>query len=82
MSPIQYTTKVLPDGHIPLPKDYPAKAGEEVDVTLAPPLAEISKEEAIKCTEYLLKNWCGIYRGNGESVAEHHDDYLYGDRSA
>lgn len=36
MTPTHYTAKVLPDGHLPLPKEFPVHAGDEVEVTLVP----------------------------------------------
>lgn len=76
MTPIHYTTRVLPDGHLPLPKDFPAKAGEEVDVTLMPP-PEVGPSDAERRADHLLHHWAGVGRGSGAGIAERHDDFLY-----
>lgn len=77
MTPAHYTAKVLPDGHLPLPKDFPAHAGDEVEVTVAPAVPAAGGNGADARTHRFLEKWVGIGAGGGEGVAEHHDDHLY-----
>ncbi len=36
MTPVHYKTRILPDGHLSVPEEFHARAGDEVEVTLAP----------------------------------------------
>jgi hypothetical protein len=78
MKPIEYKAKILPDGHLPLPEGIPAKAGDEVQVTIALSDAPEGEPEAPTHWEYLLKHWVGVGKSRSTDVAERHDDYLYG----
>jgi hypothetical protein len=77
MTPIRYTANVLADGHLPLPKDVPFKAGDPDEVTLVA-VGDGKDAEVPDHAGYLIKHWAGIGRGSGEPVAERHDDHLYG----
>ena len=35
MTPVRYAAQVLPDGHLPLPDGFPAKAGDTVQITVS-----------------------------------------------
>lgn len=77
MAEAHYKTRILPDGHLPLPDGFPATAGQEVEVTVtAGPATD--KVDGWDTVEYLLQKWAGCVRGSGEGVAERHDDFLYG----
>lgn len=80
MSPIHYTAKVLSDGHLPLPENFVAKTGDEVEVVLMPANGDLDSRKKDPAG-YFLEHWAGTLRGSGEPVAEQHDEYLYGDRS-
>lgn len=76
MTPLHYTAKVLPDGHLPLPREFEARAGEEVDVIVAH-LSPPNGDPEVRA-DHLLQHWAGIGRGSGTGVAARHDDLLFG----
>lgn len=78
MKSIEYNAKVLPDGHLPLPEGMPAKAGDELKVTIALPEDLESVAEARKQSDHLFKHWKGVVRSGVSDSARRHDDYLYG----
>ncbi len=78
MTPYHYKAKILPDGHLPVPDDCHAHAGDEVEVTLLPASHGNGASEATQRADYLLKKWAGTGHGSGSGVAERHDDHLYG----
>lgn len=78
MTPFHYKARILPDGHLPLPKGFSAVEGEEVDVTIVPVNGRNSESEAGERTDYVLKTWSGVGHGSGKGVAEQHDEQLYG----
>ncbi|MBI4564851.1 MAG: hypothetical protein HY716_09200 [Planctomycetes bacterium] len=80
MAPIHYKATVLPDGHLPLPPELAAHTGDEVDVTVSLPFTLPTEEEGRKQIQYLMKHWAGAAKGTGESLAQDHDEYLYGGR--
>lgn len=75
MMSIHYSTKVLPDGHLPLPREFGAKTGEEVEVTVAHRLPP--NGDAERRADHLLRQWAGVGRGSGQGVAARHDEFLY-----
>ncbi len=77
MTPAHYTAKVLPDGHLPLPKDFPVRAGDEVEITVAPAVPPAPADGLDARTRRFLEKWVGAGAGSGEGVAERHDDFLY-----
>ena len=77
MTPAHYTAKILPDGHMPLPKDFPAHAGDEVEITVAPVVPATAGDGPDIRTRRFLETWVGAGAGSGDGVAEHHDEYLY-----
>ena len=82
MKVIRYRTKVLPDGHLPVPKEFTAHEGDEVEVTVAPANGDREKKKARQRADYMLKRWAGAGKGSGAGVAQRHDEFLYGrDRS-
>ncbi len=78
MTPFRYKAKILPDGHLPLPGDFPVRTGEEIEVTLSPAEPGNGAAEAIRRADHILERWAGVGRGGGSGVAERHDDHLYG----
>ena len=78
MTPVHYKARVLPDGHLPLPENCGVKTGDEVEVTLAPPVAGSDEEKGARQRDYGRKHWAGAFQSGLTDVAEHHDDYLYG----
>ena len=78
MTPFHYKARILPDGHLPVPKDFPVQAGEEVEITLLAGGQANGAAQARERAEHLLKAWAGVGRGSGTGVAERHDEHLYG----
>ena len=80
MTPVHYKAKVLPDGHLPLPEDCAAKAGEEVEVTVAPasPAPRPTSDEEVGRwqRDNVLRDLVGIANSGLTDGAERHDDYL------
>jgi len=77
MKPIEYSARILPDGHLPLPEGVPAKVGDELKVTIVLPEAPNGAEEARKRSDYLFKHWKGVVQSGVSDGAQRHDDYLY-----
>lgn len=77
MEHIEYKARILPDGHLPLPEGVPAKAGDEVHVTIALPETPDGEAEARKRSDYLFKHWVGVVQSGRSDGARRHDDYLY-----
>jgi hypothetical protein len=78
MAPFRYLAKILPDGQLPVPAEFPCRAGEEVEVTLRALDDGNRAAKAEVQAKYLLQRWAGVGRGSGSGVAEQHDDHLYG----
>ncbi len=77
MTPVHYKSKVLPDGHLPLPADAHANVGDEVEVTIVPVSTESDEEIGRRQREEGLK-MAGIIHSGKSDVSVRHDDYLYG----
>lgn len=78
MTPYHYKARVLPDGHLPLPQGFPARTGEELEVTVSSAPGSNGEQESAQRSEHLLKTWAGVGRGSGAGVAAQHDECLYG----
>ncbi len=78
MAPIRYTAKILPDGHLPVPKELQVHAGDEVEVTVTPAVPSNGEALARERWDYFKRTWLGKFRGSRSDVAERHDEYLYG----
>ena len=78
MSPARYTAQVLPNGHLPLPKDFPVKAGDTVEVTIASVPPQGDEEVGKRQREYGDQNWAGTLHSGKTDISERHDDYLWG----
>jgi hypothetical protein len=78
MSPVRYTTRIFPDGHLPLPDGFTGKVGEEIQVTLQSGIADLEQATAEQRSACLLECWAGRARGTGEGVSARHDEFLYG----
>lgn len=81
MGPIRYKAKLLPDGHIAVPPELQAHPGEEFEVQIAKTLELPTEDEVRRQIQFLRDHWMGVAKGTGESIAQDHDEYLYGDRS-
>ena len=77
MTPAHYTAKVLPDGHLPLPKYVSLKAGDEVEVTVAPIPAVTDEMTGTRQRDHGLKHLAGIGHSGLTDIAEKHDEYLF-----
>ena len=77
MTPIHYTTKVLSDGHLPLPENFPARAGDSVSVTVQSVEKDQDGDVGLRQRENGLQLLAGKGRSGKMDVSERHDDYLY-----
>lgn len=77
MTPIRYTAKVLPDGHLPLPEGYALKVGDPVDVTLAAIAGETDDDVARRQREAGRKVAGSLATGTTDG-GTNHDKYIYG----
>jgi len=78
MEQIEYKARILPDGHLPLPEGIPAKAGDEVHVTITLPETPDAEAKALKQWEHLRGHWMGAIETGLSDGALRHDDYIYG----
>jgi hypothetical protein len=78
MTPIRYKARILPDGHLPVPEELQAHAGDEVEVTVAPAVATDGETLARERWEYFKRTWLGKFRSGCSDLAANHDEYLYG----
>ncbi|MBI2932655.1 MAG: hypothetical protein HYY16_13490 [Planctomycetes bacterium] len=78
MTPIRYTARILPDGHVPVPEGISVHAGDEVEVILTPAVPANGDALARQQWDYFKRTWLGAARGCGADVAAKHDDILYG----
>ena len=76
MTPVRYTTEILPDGHLPLPAGFPGRAGERVDVSVSP--AEAADDSVARRQREEGQKVAGSLATGTTDGGVNHDKYIYG----